>query len=94
METLANWELGKTKPLVRHLAGVIRFLGYDPVQAEDSLPGRFRAARRRLGLTQAEAAVRLGLDEGTALDLEHGRRRMSLKVRRAASQLIAEADRA
>jgi DNA-binding XRE family transcriptional regulator len=93
-ETVANWELGKAKPLVRHTAGLIRFLGYDPVGAEDSLPGRIRAARRRLGLTQAEVAARLGLDEGTLLDLERGRRKMSRKTRRAVTRLLAEADRA
>jgi len=64
VETLANWALGKAKPLVRHMAGLIRLLGYDPVPGEDSLSGRFRAARRRLGLTQAEAAARLGLAGG------------------------------
>jgi transcriptional regulator with XRE-family HTH domain len=93
-ETLANWELGKAKPLVRHMARVIRFLGYDPVPAADGLPGRLRAARRRLGLTQAEVAARLGLDEGTVQDLEHGRRRLSRKVQRTVARLIAEADRA
>lgn len=78
---------------MRHMAGVIRLLGYDPVPSEDSLPDRFRAARRRLGLTQAEAAARLGLDEGTVLELEHGRRRQSRKVRRAAQRFFDEADR-
>jgi len=40
VETVGNWELGRAKPLVRHMAGLIRFLGYDPVRVEDSLPGR------------------------------------------------------
>ena len=94
METVANWELGKAKPLVRHMAGLIQFLGYDPVRVKDSLPGRLQAARRRLGLTQAEVAARLGLDEGTVLDLERGRRKVSWRTRRAAARLLTEADRA
>jgi len=94
METVASWERGASEPPVRHTAEVIRFLGYDPLPAEESLSGRVRAARRRLGLTQAEAAARLGLDEGTVWDLEHGRRRTTRRVRAAIERLIAKAAKA
>ncbi|MEO5618414.1 MAG: helix-turn-helix transcriptional regulator [Candidatus Eisenbacteria bacterium] len=94
METVASWELGRAKPRVRHMAGVIRFIGYDPIGNEDGLPGQVRAARRRLGLTQAEVAATLSLDEKTMLELEHRRRKISRKVREAVGRLLAEANRA
>jgi DNA-binding transcriptional regulator YiaG len=62
-ETVANWERGHGRPLARHHGAVIRFLGFDPGPAGDSLPARLQTIRRRLGLTQAELAARLGQDE-------------------------------
>lgn len=79
-ETVANWELGRTRPLPRHAAALVRFLGYDSEPADGSLAVRVRARRRVLGLSQAELAARLALDEGTIADIEHGRRRTSRRV--------------
>ncbi|MBI5711653.1 MAG: helix-turn-helix transcriptional regulator [Candidatus Eisenbacteria bacterium] len=44
--------------------------------------------RRRLGLTQAELAERLGLDEGTIRDAERGRRRLAQRTRRLLEALL------
>jgi transcriptional regulator with XRE-family HTH domain len=52
---------------------VIGFLGYDPEPAGESLPARLRAVRRRLGLTQAGLAARLGQDEHQICRWEGGR---------------------
>ncbi len=74
--------------MARHVAGLIRFLAHDPEANEASLAGRVRTVRRRLGLTLAELAERLGLDQGTVIDLEHGRREPSRRVRRATERLL------
>jgi DNA-binding XRE family transcriptional regulator len=71
--TVINWEKGRTEPAVRFVPAVIRFLGYDPLLPGETFQDRLRAARRRLGLTQAELGRLAGVSEGTVYDLEHGR---------------------
>jgi DNA-binding transcriptional regulator YiaG len=73
--TVGNWELGKERPGIRHTAAIIALLGYDPEPAGDNLPARLRAIRRRLGLTQAELAARLGQDEHQICRWEGGRQK-------------------
>lgn len=73
--TVGSWELGKEQPGIRHTASIVRFLGFDPEPTKDSLPGRLRAVRRRLGLTQAELATRLGQDEHQICRWEGGRKK-------------------
>lgn len=73
--TIINWERGRTQPAVRFLPAVIRFLGHDPWPTGETIGDRIRGARRRMGLTQAEAGRLAGVSEGTVYDLEHGRQR-------------------
>jgi transcriptional regulator with XRE-family HTH domain len=61
--SVAAWELGRTKPGIRHMAKIVAFLEGDPVDHPNTLAGRLLAIRRRLGLTQADLAARLGQDE-------------------------------
>jgi DNA-binding transcriptional regulator YiaG len=68
--TMILWEGQRTVPRVRAIPEIIRFLGYDPFPIGPSLPERLRAARRKLGLSQAALAKRLGVDEGTVRDWE------------------------
>jgi transcriptional regulator with XRE-family HTH domain len=74
LETVTLWENGRAKPLPKHYGSIVRFLGYDPEPAGQDLPDRLRAIRRRLGLTQAELAARLGQDESQICRWEGGRR--------------------
>ena len=71
---VGNWELGKARPGIRHTAAILAFLGYDPEPSPHGLPGRLRAMRRSLGLTQAELAARLGQDEAQISRWERGHR--------------------
>jgi transcriptional regulator with XRE-family HTH domain len=73
--TVFNWEAGTASPNIRALPGVIRFLGYDPTETGSTLGERLRATRRRLGLSHADLAGRLGVDPSTVLDWETGRHR-------------------
>lgn len=64
--TVRLWEEGRVTPGVRQMAKVIAFLGFDPCPVEASLPSRLRAYRRREGISQREAAGRLGVSADTA----------------------------
>jgi len=75
--TVRNWEIGRCCPLPRHHGAVIKFLGADPEPTPQSIPGRLASVRRRLGLTQAEFAAKVGLDEGSVSRWEGGTRRPS-----------------
>jgi transcriptional regulator with XRE-family HTH domain len=73
--TILNWEKNKTQPGPAQLRSVCQFLGYFPDAVPAELPGRIRAARQFLGLTQVDLAQRLGVDPSTVQKWEHGRKR-------------------
>ena len=63
----------------------------DPTPTGTAIAEQVRSVRRRLGLTQAELAARLGLDAGTVADLEAGRRSPSARVRSAVVHVLEDA---
>ena len=63
--TVTEWERDHKTPEIRFWPAIIAFLGYDPHPEPRTLGERLRARRRALGLSIAEAAQRLGVDEGT-----------------------------
>ena len=65
IETLINWEKGRTTPPIRSIPHILSFLGYDPFPEPQTLSERMRAKRRKMGWTIKEAAQRLGVDEST-----------------------------
>ena len=75
--TITNWELNRTKPALRFLTRILRFLDYIPFAQGRSLPERLRVRRRTLGLWQRELARRLDVDESTLARWERGTRRPS-----------------
>lgn len=87
-ETVQLWESDRFRPLARHYGQVVRVMDFDPEGSDQDLPERLRASRRRAGLTQAELARRLRLDEGTVADLEAGRRRKSRRVEAAVAGFL------
>jgi transcriptional regulator with XRE-family HTH domain len=93
VETVRMWEAGRARPLPRHHSRLVRFLGDDPEPAGSGRGERIRARRRRLGLTQAELAAALGIDEGTVNDLERGHRRVSRRILALAEGFLAGTDR-
>ena len=86
--TYLLWEHDRTRPTPRFVPAILQFLGYDPFPKGVTFPERLRAARRRLGLTQAELGRQVGLSEGTVYDLEHGRQKPTSPVGRALSQQL------
>ncbi len=59
---VAAWESGASVPLARRWPAIESVLGPGFVPQRDGLPGRVRAARLRMGLTQEQLAARAGLD--------------------------------
>ena len=55
----------------------------------DSIPSRLRAAREMSGLSQGQAARRLGLHRPTISEIEAGRRRVSADEVRAFAELYS-----
>jgi len=63
-DTYANWEKGKTQPVVARFRPVVQFLGYDPTSEPKTLAERLEAKRRTLGATFKQVAKHLGWDPG------------------------------
>jgi len=64
-KSLMWWERDVREPLPRFYPAIIEFLGCEPWAEPTTLPERLRAERLRRGLTLAEAAECIGVDEGT-----------------------------
>jgi transcriptional regulator with XRE-family HTH domain len=64
-DTYANWENDKTKPVAAQFRPAVKFLGYDPTPAPDTLSERLTAKRRQPGVTFAQVARYLQWDPGT-----------------------------
>jgi len=53
---------------------IIEFLGYNPLPEATTMAGRLVRQRTTLGLTQKQAAVTIGVDQGTLARWERGER--------------------
>lgn len=72
---------------------IVGVLGYIPLPAGSGVNDLCRAARLWCGLTRAELASRLGLDSGTVMDLDAGRRRPSQRGSVTLEAFLADACR-
>ena len=63
--TVYNWENGRSNPAVEYMPAIIRFLGYNPLPPATGWAERLVQARRVLGVSQREAARRIGVDQST-----------------------------
>ena len=75
LETVAAWEQDESEPLARQWPGIAEVLGPGLVPQADGFPGRVRALRLGLGLTQEQVAARSGVDLRTIRNVETGRHR-------------------
>ncbi len=69
-----NWEVNASRPEIRYMPAVIRFLGYNPLPQADGLAEQLLRHRTALGLSQKAAAMRIGIDPGTLARWERGER--------------------
>jgi transcriptional regulator with XRE-family HTH domain len=72
--SIHNWETNRTKPGVHHMPAIIRFLGYNPLPPSEGWADRLVQGRIALGLTQKQAAARVGVDPCTLARWERGER--------------------
>jgi transcriptional regulator with XRE-family HTH domain len=73
--TVVNWEKGHTAfPQINHMAGVVRFLGFNPLRQGDTMAQRLVNHRKVLGLTQKDFARQIGVDPSTLAKWERGER--------------------
>lgn len=90
IETYANWETGKSRPVPAQFRPVVEFLGYDPNPAPTTLTERLKAKRRILGITSDQVAGYLGWDRVTLARYLNGTWRMP-PARAAALQTFLSA---
>lgn len=72
--TIANWEANATQPGFEYMPAIIRFLGYNPLRAAKNGTERLVLGRTALGLSQTEAANRIGVHPSTVARWERGER--------------------
>ena len=72
--SVANWESNRTKPGFAYMPTIIRFLGYNPLPPPDGWAERLVQGRTAVGLSQKQAAKRIGVDAGTLARWERGER--------------------
>jgi len=73
-ETVLQWEQDVCIPLARRWPRIEAVLGTGLVPDPPGLAGQIRAARLRLGLTQAELATKADVDARTIRNAERGLR--------------------
>lgn len=88
--SLQNWERNIGTPLPRQIPAIIRFLGYVPLDHDDSLGGKLRWLRIASGWTQEEWGKVAKISPGTIGRWEEGRGMMGSPVIRKALNLLVK----
>ncbi|OGU10463.1 MAG: hypothetical protein A2W29_04535 [Gemmatimonadetes bacterium RBG_16_66_8] len=71
-QSVAAWEWDESEPLAGRWPAIEAVLGPGLVLTGEGIPGRLRASRLSLGLTQQEVAERAGVDVRTVRNAERG----------------------
>ena len=77
--SIVNWEKGHTSPSVNHMAGIIVFLGFNPLPEGDNLGEKLVNHRMARGLTQKQFAAQIGVDPSTLARWERDERMPNCK---------------
>jgi transcriptional regulator with XRE-family HTH domain len=72
--SVVNWEKGHTSTRINHMAALVKFLGFNPLQIGDTLAQRLVNHRKALGIPQKEFARQIGVDPSTLARWERGER--------------------
>ena len=93
IQTVTNWELGRTAPALCWLPSIIQFLGYDPAPKPETVGQSLKRYRQLHGIPQHELANRLGVDPGTLGRWERGARQPTGRwLTRVEAALVTESD--
>ncbi len=69
-----SWEANTSSPEIRYMPAIIRFLGYNPLPEPKTLGEELVRHRTTQGLSQKEAAERLGVVPSTLARWKRGER--------------------
>jgi transcriptional regulator with XRE-family HTH domain len=83
-----NWEANRSQPDIRYIPAIIQFLGYDPLPSVEGLGAQLVQRRIALGLSQKEAARRIGVDPGTLARRERDEREPAGKFAEAVERFL------
>lgn len=87
--SVVNWEKGHNEPSVNYMAGIVNFLGFNPVPEGASLAQMLVGYRKARGMTQKQFARKIGVDPSTLARWERVERepigRFTVLVRTALS---------
>jgi transcriptional regulator with XRE-family HTH domain len=72
-DTVYLWENNRVKPTFPFLPKIIEFLGFCPIDPEDTPGRRLAWARQCNGISQKNLAHLTGMDQSTLWKLEKGR---------------------
>jgi site-specific DNA recombinase len=87
-----NWESNKGTPEVRFMPAILKFLGYCPLPEATTLAEQLVRKRTTLGISQKEAALKLGVDAGTLARWERAERIPTGLFALRATRFVTEAD--
>jgi len=90
--SIANWESNASQPDYQYMPAVIQFLGHNPLPKGRTWAERLIRHRAGLGITQGEAARRIGVDQGTLAKWERGEREPAGRFAERVEQFLAEAE--
>ena len=87
--SVANWEGNRTNPGFEYMPPIIRFLGYNPFPRATGWADRLVQCRTILGLSQQQAAQRIGVDQCTLARWERGEREPTRALATQALDFVA-----
>ena len=87
-DTITNWELNRTRPVIRCYPAIIEFLGYVPFSPGASFAERIKAHRMLRGLTQRQLAQELGVDPTTVHKWDAGTSQPMRKMHERIEEVI------
>jgi transcriptional regulator with XRE-family HTH domain len=87
-----NWETNRTKPGLEYMPAIIRFLGYNPLPQAKGWAERLVQCRTVMGVSQEEAARRIGVDQCTLARWERGEREPTGRFAARAAGFVAAAE--
>jgi site-specific DNA recombinase len=90
--SIFNWEKNATQPGFENMPAVIEFLGYNPLPPAKTWAERLVRGRSALGLSQEEAARKLGVDPSTLARWERGEHEPAGAFNAKAERLIRSAE--
>jgi transcriptional regulator with XRE-family HTH domain len=90
--SIYNWERNYSQPRLEYMPAIIRFLGYNPQPPPSGWGERLVQGRKALGLSQREAATRIGVDMSTLARWERGEREPNGTFSARATRFLRDLD--